>query len=266
MQGRKKQQNINNCSWPWSNHRKKPTRMHSLPESVLKLQQMGFYPDHLNSLTGFVGRMHELGQCELGMKIADTTAEGFLKAKSFDPRKTMTAAPDSDGEFVEKWNEAISVIHEKYSDRLPVQFYQVMLFTGLRPAPETEVKMPTVEHLLPDGMKWQVGDAVDHSMPLCTRLYLDIQTILCRITGRIMVHGCGCGKCAPILAEGASINVPMSSDPSVFLEETESAVRHFMTQLIPLEWGLPHSIGESMTAKMIDLRAKGRPALTVATK
>lgn len=233
------------------------------PESVMQLQDMGFHPDHLNSLTGFVGRMCELGQCELGMKIADIVAVGFLKARAFDPWDAMTASPDSDSEFVQKWRGAIGTIHQKLTDRLPIQFYQVMLFTGLRPLPEVEVKMPTVEHLLPDNMKWEVGDAVDHSMPLCTRLYLDIQTILYNMTGRIMVHGCGCGKCAPILAKGASINVPMPSDPSVFLEETESVVRHFMTQLVPLEWGLPHSIGESMTAKMINLRANGRQALTV---
>lgn len=238
--------------------------MHSLPKSVLDLQALGFYPDHLNSLTGFVHRMHELSFCELGMEIAEETAQGFLKARSFDPWTAMVAAPETDSVFVGKWRKAIGEIHRKFGDRLPIQFYQVMLFTGLRPGPETEVKMPTVEHLLPDNMKWQVGDAVDHSLPLCTRLYLDIQTTIYKETGRIMVHGCGCGKCAPTLATGASINVPMSSDPSVFLEETESVVRHFMTQLILLKWGLPHSIGESMTAKMIDLRAKSQGVLAGA--
>ncbi len=196
------------------------------------------------------------------MNIAEETAKGFLKARAFDPWKAMALSAEADAEFVELWRWAIFDVHKKFGDRLPVQFYQVMLFTGLRPNPETEVKMPTVEHLLPDNMKWQVGDAVDHSLPLCTRLYMDIQTILFKKTGRIMVHGCGCGKCAPVLAGGASIDVPMSSDPSVFLEETESVVRHFMTQLIPLHWGLPHSMGESMTAQMIDLRTKKpEPAL-----
>ncbi len=231
-----------------------PATTHHLPTSLQTLVGFGFYPDHIDSMTGFLHKMHTLGMCQIGMDIVETVAAGFLKSRAFDPWGTMEDSPLNDPKFTRKWRSAVAEIHQIHGDRLPVQFYQVLLWSGIRPQPQTEVKMPEVEHLLPDGMTWQVGDGVEHSLPLCTRLFMDVQTILFKHTGTIMVHGCGCGSCAPTLCADAVISVPMSDRPGVGLEETESVVRHFMSQLLLLHWNLPHSIGPSMTAKMIDLR------------
>jgi hypothetical protein len=231
---------------------------HSLPVSLQQLVDLDFYPDHLNSMTGFIDQMHDRGMCKLGMDIVEIVAAGFLKSRQFDPWGTMADCPDNDPAFTRRWRSAVAEIHEKYQDRLPVQFYQIILFSGVRSRPEIEVKIPEVEHLLPDGMSWQVGDGVEHSLPLCTRLYMDVQTILYRHAGSIMIHGCGCGNCAPTLSTRAIINIPMSDDAGVGIEETESVVRHFMSQLILLHWNLPHSIGPSMTSQMIDLRTRQR--------
>lgn len=227
---------------------------HNLPVSLQTLIDLGFYPDHINSMSGFVHQMHERGMCKVGMNIVEIVAAGFLKSRDFNPWGTMEDCPENDPEFTHKWRSAVAEIYQIHGDRLPVQFYQVLLWSGIRPQPQAEVKMPEVEHLLPDGMSWQVGDGVEHSLPLCTRLFMGIQTILFKHTGTIMVHGCGCGSCAPTLCADAVINVPMSDRPGVGLEETESVVRHFMAQLLLLNWNLPHSIGPSMTAQMIDLR------------
>lgn len=229
---------------------------HAIPPYLAALIETDFYPDHINSMTGFIHAMHSRGMCELGMSIVETVAKGFVQARTFDAWGTMQDSPENDPVFTQQWRTAVAEIYAKYGNRLPVQFYQVILWSGVRPSPTTEVKMPDVEHLLPDGMTWQVGDGVEHSLPLCTRLYMDIQTILYKHTGTIMVHGCGCGNCAPTLQSNASINMPMSDDPSAGLEETESVVRHFMAQLILLNWNLPHSIGPSMTAGMIALRGR----------
>jgi hypothetical protein len=235
-----------------------PIATYHLPTSLQTLIDLDFYLDHINSMIGFVRQMHTLGMCEIGMNIVETVATGFLKSRAFDPWRTMEDCPDNDLEFTRKWRSAVAEIHQIHNDRLPVQFYQVLLWSGIRPQPQTEVKMPEVEHLLPDGMTWQVGDGVEHSLPLCTRLFMGVQTILFKHTGTIMVHGCGCGSCAPTLCADAVINVPMSDRPGVGLEETESVTRHFMAQLLLLNWNLPHSIGPSMTAQMIDLRNVGK--------
>ena len=238
--------------------------MYPLPKSVLELQEIGFDPDLTDSIIGFVQKMHNIKMCALGKQIAEEVASGLLKSGSFDPWTAMTVSDECDSEFVEKWRVAVQKIHQKFGHRLPVQLYQAVLFTGLRPNPEIEVKVPDVQHLLPDNMRWQVADAANHAVRLCDRLNLDMQTTLFNETGRIRMHGCGCDDCSPILIKGHILNVPMSSDPSVLLEETESFLRHFMAQMVPIELGVPHDTGPSMTQGMNDLReGDKRKALTV---
>lgn len=228
---------------------------HTTP-SLTTLEENGFYPDLIASMRGFMDHMHNQKQCALGQEIAERFAAGYLGVATFS---LDAFRPDpSDPLFTLKANylAAMQEIFLRFHDRLPRQFYATLAFLGTRDDPTVEERIPEIEHLLPDGMNWQIADSMLHAMPLCSRLYFDIQTIINRHTGRILGHGCGC-SCIMAEMPTCIVNAAMGDKPDVIAEETESFLRHGLGQNFLLEFGLPQSMGSSMKMQQRDLAKIG---------
>lgn len=222
-------------------------------ESFRRLQDLGFYPDILGSLVGFMRFMHNKGQCTLGQKIAEIFASGYLTVKEFNVNELAPAEGDEFYDLKTRYLAAIGEIHKRFGDRLPRQFYETLAFTVKRSNPTKEERIPDLEHLLPEGMNWMVADAVLHAMPLCSRLYFDVQTRINQETGMILGHGCGCSHSISGMTT-CVINAPMGKKDEIMFEETESFLRHVLGQYYLLQFGLPQGMGASVKMRLHDLR------------
>ncbi len=229
-------------------------------ESLSKLQGLGFYPDILGSLEGFMQFMHNKGQCALGKEIAEIFASGYLTARDFDVSKLAPAEGEEFYNLKTRYLAAVGEIHKKFGDRLPRQFYETLAFMVQRPNPTKEERIPEIGHLLPEGMNWMMADAVLHAMPLCSRLYFDVQTRINRATGMILGHACGCSHSLSGMAT-CIVNAPMGEKTEIMFEETESFLRHVLGQYFLLHFGLPQGLGASVKMRLHDLRDEKVPVV-----
>jgi len=222
-------------------------------ESFKKLQNLGFYPDIIGSLSGFMQFMHNKGQCALGKEITEIFASGYLTAKKFSVDELQPASNDEFFVLKNNYLKAIGQIHRRFGDRLPRQFYETLAFTVQRSNPTREERIPDLEHLLPEGMNWMMADAVLHAMPLCSRLYFEVQTRVNQNTGMILGHGCGCSHSISGMTT-CVVNASMGEKTEIMLEETESFLRHVLGQYYLLHFGLPQGMGASVKMRLHDLR------------
>ena len=224
---------------------------HTTP-SLTQLKQVGFYPDIIASLEGFMEHMHNQGQCALGQQIAERFAAGYLAVPEFDFKPFQPQANDPLFGLKTSFITAVQEIYQRFHDRLPRQFYATITFLGTRDDPTVEERIPEIEHLLPDGMNWQVADSMLHALPLCSRLYFDVQTTINQHTGRILGHGCGCA-CQMAEMPECVVRAAMGDKPEIIAEETESFLRHGLGQNFLLHFGLPQSMGPSVKMQQRDL-------------
>ncbi len=229
---------------------------HTTP-SFAALQQLGFYPDILASLQGFMEFMHSKGYCSLGKEITEIYAGGYLTAKAFRAEEFLPMHEDEFSGLKRQYLEALAAIHNRFGDRLPRQFYDTLAFMAIRHDPTKEERIPDLEHLLPGQMKWQTADAGLHAMPLCSRLYLDVQTEINKATGRVLGHGCGC-SCSMAAMPTCIVSAAMGDSTEILLEETESFLRHLLGQCFLLHFGLPQGMGASVKMNLHDLLGLGR--------
>jgi len=225
--------------------------VHSTP-SFTQLQELGFYPDLLASMQGFMEFMHNKGFCKLGREITETYASGYLTANEFSVKDFTPSPEDEFFKLKTDYLSALAAIHERFGDRMPRHFYDTLAFMALRSNPTQEERIPELEHLLPSGMDWKTADAILHAMPLCSRLYFDVQTVINHKTGRILGHGCGC-SCAIASMPTCIINAAMGDKTEILLEETESFLRHLLGQCFLLHFGLPQGMGPSVKMNLHDL-------------
>ena len=215
--------------------------VHSTP-SFAKLVEEGFYPDLLESMSGFMGFMHDKKMCALGVEIVETFAAGFITVGDFSTNPYQPKQGDPFFDLKRSFLVAVDSLYARFGDRLPRQFYATLAFMTLRTNPVAEERIPELEHLLQDGMDWKMADSVLHALPLCSRLYFHAQTKINQETGRILGHGCGCG-CSIAEMPTCMVNAPMGDSPEVLVEETESFLRHAMSQNYLLRFGLPQGMG-----------------------
>ncbi len=237
---------------------------HSTP-SFARLQELGFYPDLVGNLRGFMELMHTKGSCGLGKQIAETIAAGYLSARAFSTEEFAPAPDDAFFELKVQYLKAVKEIHDRFGDRLPRQFYDTLAFMSVRSNPTQEERIPELEHLLPGGMDWKTADSVLHAMPLCSRLYLHVQTVINRETGRILGHGCGCSHSLASMPT-CIVNAPMGDSSHILIEETESFLRHMLGQLFLLHFGLPQGIGPSVKMQVQDQSREARTAEALTLK
>lgn len=233
--------------------------------SYAALQQLDFYPDILGSLSGFMEFMHSKNFCGLGKKITEIYASGFLTAKTFRAEQFMPPNGDDFFDLKQKYLEAVELIHTRFGDRLPHQSYDTLAFMALRSDPTKEERIPDVAHLLPGGMNWKTADAVYHALPLCSRLYFDVQTAINAKTGRVLGHGCGCDHSLASMPT-CIVNAPMGDSTEIMLEETESFLRHVLGQCFLLHFGLPQGMGASVKMNLHDLRRRPTTANRLVLK
>lgn len=224
---------------------------HTTP-SLGILKQDGFYPDLIASLQGFMEHMHTMHQCRLGQEIAERFAAGYLGVSSFTFDEYQPRLRDPLFRLKTEYLGAMKHIFQRFHDRLPRQFYATLAFLGTREDPTVEERIPEIEHLLPDAMNWQIADSMLHALPLCSRLYFDVQTTINVATGRILGHGCGC-SCQMAEMPECVIRAGMGDKPEVIAEETESFLRHGLGQNFLLHFGLPQSMGPSIKMQLHDL-------------
>ncbi len=228
--------------------------------SFTKLQDLGFYPDILGSMKGFMEFMHSKGHCGLGMQITETYAKGYLEAGAFQVEDFIPKVEDPFYELKTKYLDALATIHRRFGNRLPRQFYDTLAFSARRSDPTKEGRIPDLAHLLPNNMDWKTADAVLHAMPLCSRLYFDVQTVVNKKTGRILGHGCGCDHSLAAMPT-CIVDAAMGDKTEIMLEETESFLRHLLGQCFLLHFGLPQGMGPSVKMELHDLREVDRIVL-----
>jgi len=226
--------------------------VHSTP-SFAQLVQRGFYPDILAAMSGFMAFMHKKKMCALGLEIVETFASGFLTVDDFSTKFYQPKPEDPFFDLKRSYLVAVDSIYSRFGDRLPIQFYSTLAFMTLRTNPVAEERIPELEHLLQDGMDWQVADSVLHALPLCSRLYFHAQTEVNQVTGRILGHGCGCGCGMPEMPT-CVVRAPMGDSMEVLVEETEAFFRHAMAQLFVLRFGLPQGMGVSQKLSNLNER------------
>jgi len=225
-------------------------------ESHLKLKQNGFYPDIIGRMEGFMSFMHNKKMCTLGQEIVETFARGFVEVDNFSTKPFQPMRGDPLFELKSSYLIAVDSVFRRFGDRLPKQFYDTLAFMALRQNPEVEERIPELTHLLPSGMDWKTADSILHAMPLCSRLYLHVQTEINQETGRILGHGCGCGCIIPDMPE-CVVKAPMGDSSAVLVEETESFFQHAMSQLFLLQFGLPQGMGPSQKLFNLNERNQG---------
>ena len=231
---------------------------HTTP-SLNELKAQGFYPDLIASIEGFMQHMHDQRQCALGKQIAEQYAAGYIGASDFEFVAARPNVSDPLFELKDGFINAMEEIFARFHDRLPRQFYATLVFLGTREDPTVEEQIPEIEHLLPDGMNWQIADSMLHALPLCSRLYFDVQSIINSHTGRILGHGCGC-SCQMSEMTKCVVDARMGDKVEVIAEETESFLRHGLGQSFLLHFGLPQSMGPSVKMQQRDLARIGQTA------
>jgi len=196
--------------------------------------------------------LHNNKFCRLGQDIVETYARGYIESAQFNINDFKPCEEDPFYQLKANYLNAVKEINQRFGNRLPIQFYQVLGFMTLRQDPTQEERIPDLEHLLPGQMGWKFADAVLHALPLCSRLYFDVQTIINKHTGRILGHGCGC-SCGLAEMPRCVIDAPMGDKGCVLIEETESFLRHLLGQCFLLHFGLPQGMGASIKMQVTDL-------------
>lgn len=219
------------------------------PLYLLKLRhEAGIFPhsDLVEVLQGFHDYCQHLGEkiARLGDQITQYCAHEYLEV--FKIEDFLPSAHDPDRGLKLEYLQAIQNFRSQFGDRLPRFFYATWAFMGTRPDPTQTARIPAVAHLLPYSMKWYHADAVLHSLPLLTKPYLHLLSLIHQETGRIPVHDCGCDHAIPEPIPGQTLRAFMNpAEGPAWDHAPESWLRHAMGQLLLLRLGFPQHIGLS---------------------